>query len=468
MAALMPLLKRRIKLQCMLVFVYAVLLGVGALSFVATKTSFTPFLAVDELNTLFIAIMAVILLAVTIYGFDFFRRPEEQKQANRIWVYHLFLLLFVTSMLGILLSAHIGMLWVFIETSTLTSTMLICYHRSRQSYEAAWKYIFICSLGISFAFIGIVFLSLSAVGLDNSLSWTWLNANAGKLDSLWLKLSMPFLLLGIGTKMGLAPMHNWLPDAHSEAPSPISAALSATLLNAALLGILRVHKILINANLQEYSGRILIVMGFLSLFIPAVFIIRARNYKRMLAYSSVENMGIIAIGVGIGGPALFAALLHMIGHSLVKAAFFLTAGNIYSIYHSKRIRDIRGLLRADPLSGWLWLGGAVGICAFPPFVTFVSEFRLITTMMDNGAYVATGLFCLLLTIILGGMFKQIMVVISGPVSSDVGDGVSMLGPCGYLPQVLLLIAALALGLYLPEPVSDLLDSAVKFIGGMTL
>ncbi|MDD3117623.1 MAG: proton-conducting transporter membrane subunit [Victivallales bacterium] len=473
LAALMPGLRRRVMWQCRLVFAYAVGLAAAAVWFAVTGPEPGPasLLAVDDLSIWFLLIMAVVLVATTLYSCDFFRRPEEQETAERAWKYHVFLLLFVASMLGVLLSAHLGLLWVFVETSTLSSAMLVCYHPGRNSYEAAWKYIFICSIGISFAFIGIIFLSLSAAGLEHSsLSWDWLDSHAAQLNPFWLKTAMPLLLIGLGTKMGLAPMHNWLPDAHSEAPAPISATLSAALLNASCLGILRVHMILLRAGLGEYSRTILIVMGFLSLLVPAIFILRARNYKRMLAYSSVENMGIIAIGIGFGGAALFGALLHLAGHSLVKASFFLTSGNLYSIYHSKRIRDVHGIWRCDAMSAWLWLGGAVGICAFPPFVTFISEFNIMARMLQERAIVALLLFGLLLTVILGAMFKHVLGMVFGRpgfecgTDIDISDNASLLGPAAYLPQLVLLLAAVGLGLCLPDPVYHLMTKAVTFIG----
>ena len=206
------------------------------------------------------------------------------------------------------------------------------------------------------------------------MNYAILYENAQNFDTFWLKFAFVFIVFGFGAKMGLAPVHFWLPDAHSESPSPISALLSATLLNSAFLVIVRVFKILNIANCDDYARTLLMLMGFLSLFVTAVFIYHIKNYKRMLAYSSIENMGILAIGTALGGIAYYAVILHMIGHSLAKASFFLTSGNVLELFESKRTKSVRGLVRTDGISGWLWILSFLAICAFPTSMLFISEF----------------------------------------------------------------------------------------------
>jgi len=282
-------------------------------------------------------------------------------------------------------------------------------------------------------------------------------------------MAFPFMLVGFGTKMGLAPGHNWLPDAHSEAPSPISAMLSATLLNAAFIGILRLDILMGCCGLGHYSRTLLITMGVVSLFVSAVFIVRARNFKRMLAYSSIENMGLLALGAGIGGLGLFAAMLHMIGHSLSKAAFFLGSGNLYAIYHSKDISSVRGLLRRAPLSAWLWVASALALCAFPPFATFISKFMLLSTLIKQGHFVLLALVMLLLTVILYGLASNVFRMVFGeappeehahPMPIDAAHG---LGFSSTAPQIFLLGIAAVIGIYIPGPVLTLLQGAAEFL-----
>ncbi len=453
------------KLHIYLTLLYSVIHLAGAIYLMNYHESFSQYFKVDNLNTIFLLVFSVVFIAVAVYCISFFSQKEEQKHIERSWKYHVFLLLFVASVDGILLSSHIGLLWVFIEATTLFSAMLIYYYTGKSALEATWKYIFICSIGISFAFIGIILLSIGCIGGGGEIGLFWdsLNSNAKLINPFWLKMAFPFLLLGFGTKMGLAPMQNWLPDAYAESPSPATAIISATLVNAAFLGVLRVHKVMIMAGLGFYSNTLLLIMGFMSLLIPAVFILRSKNYKRMLAYSSVEHMWIVAIGASIGGVGLFAALLHMIGHSLIKAAFFLNSGNIFCLFHSKRIKDVTGLLNVSPANAWLWVASFVGICAFPPFVTFISELLIIKELLGK-SITLTIIFCGLLTAIIYGIAKNVISMIYGDPKYAETDQAAELSAAAYIPQVVLLGMAVWLGLYIPSFLLDLLNHAVKFMG----
>ena len=445
---------------------YAVVHLAASIYLAQSHESFSVYFEADNINTIFLLVLSVVFLAVAIYDIDFFSHKQEEKHIERSWKYHVFLLLFVASLDGILLSAHIGMLWVFLEASTLFSAMLVYYYTGKSALEATWKYIFICSIGISFAFIGIILLSIGCIGSSGGeikLFWDDLNNNARLINPFWLKMAFPFLLLGFGTKMGLAPMQNWLPDAYAESPSPATAIISATLVNAAFLGVLRVHKVMLMAGLGFYSNTLLLIMGFMSLLIPAVFILRSKNYKRMLAYSSVEHMGIVAIGTGLGGVGLFAALLHMIGHSLIKASFFLSSGNIYSLFNSKRIKDVTGMLKVSPANAWLWVAAFVGICAFPPFVTFISELLIIKELLGR-SIILTIIFCVLLTAIIYGIARNVISMISGEPKHAESDNDAGFSAAGYIPQIMLLGMAVMLGVYIPSFLIDMLNHAVKFMG----
>ena len=435
---------------------YAVLMTVCSILLYLNGGTFTPYFGVDPLNILFLLVMAVLFLAVSIYNIGYFRHSKIDAKSQT--EYTIYFLLFVCAMTGVIFSKHLGLLWVFIEATTLFSAPLIYVEKSKSSLEAAWKYIFICSIGISLAFVGIILLSIGTGHLD-SLFFSDLYANAGKLVPFWLKLSFPFILVGLGTKMGLAPVHAWLPDAHSEAPSPISALLSGALLNTALLGILRVFKLMSLANLDFYARNLLMVMALLSLLVSAIFILRTNNFKRMLAYSSIENMGIISLGIAIGGVGYYAAFLHVIAHSLTKGSFFMCAGNILHTFKTKEIDKTRGILRTNPITGWMWIMSFVAISAIPPFPSFISEFILIKGLFDKKYFPVAILFFFLLTLILYGMGKSVMRMSFGSKLEHVTAG--KISPLLYLPQVILLLFLLVMGLYMPGFIHSLLTEAAN-------
>ena len=403
--------------------------------------------------------MSLIFLAVAVYNNGYLKLESSSVKKKRHYSY--MVLLFVLSMTGAILSMNLGLTWVFIEGTTLASAYLIYFHKTKHSVEAAWKYVFICSIGIALAFVGIILLSV-ATGNLNSLYYSDLVANAQNFNQFWLKLSFVFILFGIGTKMGLAPVHFWLPDAHAEAPSPISALLSATLLNSAFLMILNVFDVMVLAGCDEFARIMMFTMGFLSLFVTAVFVYHINNYKRMLAYSSIENMGILIIGLALGGFAAAASIIHMIGHSLFKASFFLTSGNILHLYSTKKIKSTTGLIQADKKTGWLWIWSLIGIAAFPPSVLFISEFYMVRTMFSQHKYVLCIVFLLLLTIILYGLAKAVIKMSFSSLPSEkeinVKEAAKTLNWTMYVPQIVMLLVAFIMGIYMPEYLVNLIDA----------
>jgi hydrogenase-4 component F len=331
---------------------------------------------------------------------DFILRKEEEPYQKKSPLYHASLIGFVGAMDLAILSDNLGMVWVFIELSTLLSALLIAHHGSAHSLEATWKYVFICSVGIAFAFAGIVFLLIATGG---ELNMSILEFDKSKLFAV--KIALPFLIIGFGTKAGLAPVHNWLPDAHSEAPTPVSALLSASLLNSAILPIVRVILLTEGTRLENFAAVILMTMGFLSITVAAVFISHAYNFKRMLAYSSVENMGILAIAFAVNCKTGF--LLHMAGHSLIKCALFLTAGNILSLYGTKLVKDVKGMMRIHKPLAYIFMIGILAIMGFVPFVLFISEFMVVASLFAYSKFLCV-LFIVLLTIIMYGLGKNML------------------------------------------------------------
>ncbi|MBR3605455.1 MAG: hypothetical protein IKL52_05470, partial [Candidatus Gastranaerophilales bacterium] len=313
------------------------------------------------------------------------------------------------------------------------------------------------------AFVGIILLTI-ATGNLNSLNYSELINHAPSFSKFWLNISFVFILFGIGTKMGLAPVHFWLPDAHAEAPSPISALLSATLLNCAFLIILNVYKIMISSGSIAYARTLLLVMGFLSLFIASVFLYHSKNYKRMLAYSSIENMGILAIATSLGGVAYYALMLHLIGHSLIKASFFLTSGNVLELFETKRIKSTRALFLVDKKTSWLWVLSFLGICAFPPSVLFISEFLIVKTFLIQKHFALCALFLFLLTIILFAMGRVVIKMAYGEKTPEKFEravaNLSKLDITMYIPQIVLLTFAFILGIYIPKIVDITIISSL--------
>lgn len=419
---------------------------------------FLEYFRFDDIGLYFFAVMALVFAGVSVYSLFYFK--EHNLTAKQEAVYVIEILLFVVAMSGVILATHLALLWVFVEATTLTSALLIYFEKKKSSLEATWKYVYICSVGIALAFVGIILLSIGSESVG-SLFFSDLYQHASQINPFWLKLSFAFLFVGLGTKIGVAPIHAWLPDAHSEAPSPVSALLSGTLLNSAFLGLLRVQEILIRAHLEAFSNFILLLTGFLSLFVSAVFMLRIKNYKRMLAYSSVENMGIMFIGVGLGQPGLFAAMLHTFAHSLSKTSLFLTSGNILHDYKSKRVDDVRGLLKRDPATGWLWIVSVLSIIGIPPFPIFISKFFIIKAFWLNGESWLAVLFFLFIVIVTFGMGSTVFNMAFGDDPSD-GTGKIRSALSAYAPQIVLLVILLIVGINMPHQAFDLMNKAAGF------
>ena len=355
-------------------------------------------------------------------------------------------------------------MWIAIEATTLASAPLIYTHRTSASLEATWKYVLICSVGIAMALLGSVLITVSMdVGkVDGPVSFSALTAVAKSLDPMWLKAGFVFILVGYGTKMGLAPMHTWLPDAHSEAPSPASALLSGVLLNCAYLGILKTNNIMVAGGLGDFSGAILMVFGLISILAAATFILKQTEYKRMLAYSSIENMGIIAFGTGVGGLAAYGAIICLIHHSLIKSSLFLSAGNLLLGYGSRLIKGTGNLVNRMPRTFVAFFAGFAGVSGFPPFGIFIGELFIIVGTFRAGHYVAVGIFILSLCVIIAGFANQIL-----KISFDNSNATVQLteNPGMVWPQYTLLLTSLVLCLWVPDSLYQTIIHAVNAVGG---
>ncbi len=424
-------------------------------------------LAVDALGRIFLTLVSVLFVCAALYAIGYLR--HEAQRSNRTFVGCL--LGFLATMSLVTLSQHLGLLWVAVEGTTLASAPLIYFHHNQRSLEATWKYLLICSVGIALALLGTFFVALAGSdhgGGQLSLVVSELIRHAGRLHLPWLKGGFLFFLVGYGTKMGLAPFHTWLPDAHSEAPSPASALLSGALLNCAFLGILRLFQVCLAAGLASFVQELLVAFGLLSLFVAAVFIVGQSDYKRMLAYSSVEHMGILSLGVGLGGAGAYGAMLHAVNHSLTKALLFFVAGNILLAHGTKIAAEVRGVLHRLPVSGALLLGGFFAITGAPPFGLFLSEFTILNAAVNQGHMVVAVVYLALLAVVFLGMGAIVLPMAQGqPVPRTTGSSHAG-GESGLLvgAPLVLLVAVLVLGLYVPPGLKEALTHAAQLVGGV--
>lgn len=375
------------------------------------------------------------------------------------------LLLFLGTMSMVALADHPIVLWIAIEATTLVSAPLIFLGRSREALEATWKYVLICSVGIALALLGCFFItqSVNRVDIVTALTFSSLNAVAGSLDPLWLKIGFIFVVIGFGTKMGLAPMHTWLPDAHSEAPSPVSALLSGALLNCAMLGVYKVHTLMYLAGLGDFSANILIGLGLLSMLVAGVFIVRQQDYKRMLAYSSIENMGIIVFGIGIGGLALYGAMLHMIHHSLIKSSLFLSAGNILSGFGTKAVDKVGALAKLLPGTFLPFFAGFIGISGLPPFGLFISELFILVGAFETHHPVAALLFIGCLVLAVAGAAPIFAEMSFAGRGGEVRSGGGILRT---VPPYVLLFTSVVLSVWMPQSVHETIAATIVVLGGV--
>lgn len=377
------------------------------------------------------------------------------------------LLVCLSAMTLVTLSQHLGLLWIALEATTVTMAPLIYFNRNARSIEATWKYLLICSVGIAIALLGLFFLAYSTIVAKQEVTLLLgsLIADASSLHPGWRHAAFIFLLVGFGSKMGLAPLHTWKPDAYGEAPGLVGALLAGGLVNCALLALLRVYQIAAASTEGALFQEVLLGMGLVSMAFAAVFMAKQSDMKRMLAYSSVEHVGIIAVALGLGKGALFGALLHMINNALTKGVLFLSSGNIHRAYDSKSTESVRGALKRTPWSGALFLAAFLAITGSPPFGPFVSEFLIVSSAFVQKSYWVGGLFLLFLAMIFIGMASTVLPMVLGKMPRHMEKTPYRDSVHTVLPPFLLMGMILMLGVWIPAPLHDLLSEAAVMLGG---
>lgn len=422
---------------------------------------------VDAFNVFLVALTAFVGLTTALFSRPYMRVEVAHGRlgSGRLRLYHSMYQLFTGTMLLALTTNNLGLLWVAMEAATLSTVLLVTLYRTPASLEAGWKYFILCGVGIAQALFGTMLLYFAAEHAVGSagvtaLLWTHLDAMKGELEPTVLSLAFVFLLVGYGTKVGLAPLHNWLPDAHAEGPTPISAVLSGLLLNVAIYAIVRC-KILVEGSLHSaLPSQMMMGFGLLSMLLAAFFLWRQRDIKRLFAYSSIEHMGIVTFAFGMGGPvANFAALLHMTVHSLTKSAIFYAVGHAAQKSGSQLIENIRGLVTISPTIGWGLMLGALAILGMPPFGVFASEFLVLTTAMKQQPW-ATPILLLALGLAFAAIFGKVQPMVFGDTEAK-----RLPHPPALLPVFVHLAIVLMLGLWIPPYLAAWYHDAARLIGG---
>ncbi len=420
----------------------------------------------DSTAALFVLLTTVVVVSALVHAVGFFDREQSSEHPpsrRSIREFYFFTALFLLSMYAVVTADNLGFLWISIEATTLLSAPLVYYHRSGTALEATWKYLIVCSVGIAFAFFGsaLIFAASQRVPAlsGGTLSISTLSSHATVMSPGLLRIGFVFILLGYGTKAGLFPLHNWLPDAHSEAPAPASAMLSGALLNCALVALWRTSGLLVRAGEESFIHATLLPLGVATVVASSLFLLRQRDLKRMLAYSSMENLGLMAVAIALASGSGFA--LQAANHSLVKAALFLLAGNLLQQYGSKRIRDIRGELTSRPTQALIFLAAVLAVAGSPPFGSFLAEWQILSVAFRNGQYLVAGTVLVALAI----AFIALLNVTAGMVfgeRAEIDKGTDERSSPGFIwvPAVML-AASLVLGVALLPGILSLTEGLAR-------
>jgi len=420
------------------------------------------YVIIDRAAAWVVLCTSIVYFLASIYSVGYMRMLAEDERLYRF--YALFAGFALTTLVGPLMNS-VGIYWIAIELTTLVSTFLVAFERVAESMEAAWKYIMVVSAGISLALLGTILFYWNGtfvLGPTYQMTWSVLSTAAPKMNPVLLILAFLLVLVGYGTKVGLAPMHSWLPDAHSESPAPVSAMLSGALLNTAMIGIVRFLGITRAANLGDLPQLVLVAFGAFSLFIGALFIVRQQGIKRLMAYSSIEHMGVVALGFGFGGAlGVAGALYHMLNHSLNKSLMFFGAGNMMRAYGTKEILEITGVNRFFPTQGALWLAGAIAITGAPPFGLFLSEFTIMRAGLKPSYSWAVYVMAVLLIVIFVGFMNHFRSMYYGETTPEAAPVRTRLSAWCAVPMWLSFAPLLVLGLWWPAGVWTYLTSIAQ-------
>ncbi len=425
----------------------------------------------DALTVVFLLLIGLLSVAASVASIGWMDQElaAGELRKERVRYYYALVQAFIATMLVTVLADNLGVLWIAMEGTTITSALLVGFHGHKQGLEAAWKYIIVTTIGISFGLFGTVLVYGAAAHAQGgvysgAMNWSSIVAVSRRLDPGIVRIGFIFVMVGYGTKAGLAPVHMWLPDAHSQAPTPVSALLSGALIKCALYGILRFHTIACNACGPDFSQTLWLVFGLVSVVVATPFILVQNDLKRLLGYHSVEHVGIIALGLGFGGRVgTIGALLHVINHGVTKALTFLVAGDAIARFGSRDMRMIKGYLGIAPWAGTLLLMGALSLAGMPPFSIFVSELMIVRAGLGSHHFVAIAVFLLMVVIIFAGLIHHAGQMVFGVAPEGLVRGREARWPL--FGMLLLTSAMVLLGIYMPPGLNRMLERATEVVLG---
>lgn len=448
----------------------AVWLGAGVLAR-GTVEAFGGFLRADALSALVVAATAFVALACGIYGVGYLREEElaGRISARLLHRYYVLTPIFVGTMMAVPLVNNLGLLWVAIESATLASVLLVRFYNQKSSLEAAWKYIIIGSAGIALALFGTVLTYFAAVQVigehaEGGFNWSVLIAVADRCQPAAIRLGFVLVLVGYGTKAGLVPMHTWKPDAYAEAPVPAAALLGAAFINCAIYGIMRFTMLATKCLGPEYTGHLLVLFGVASILVAAPFVLVQRNFRRLLAYSSIDHAGIMVAALGFGGKlGALGAVLHMLFHTVAKPLMFFCAGNVQQHYGTPYLRKVTGVVHTLPWTGVLFLLATFAITGMPPFSLFQSEFTTLSAALAADRAWSAGLFVAGIVTIFAGFLVHMSKLSLGTPLEGAPRGVE--GPWKLAAMIFVAAPVVVLGVVMPAPLYELVHRAAMMIAG---
>ena len=454
---------RNEKVNYFLVILFALLQsGFTIFACYSYKTSALHYFTFDSLGLLLLMTLSVITIPALFHSYLYIKRHDETPQSRAI--YFAAIVFLIASITMAYLANHIAVIWIFTEMTTLSASMLIYHHRNKLALEGTWKYVFICAISITFVFIGILFLSLSLQHAGSSdLSFSNLMTYRDQLNPFWLRLAFLFIFTGFTAKLGLVPMYTAGIDAKDKAPAPAGALLASVLMNLGFVGIFRFYTIVAHTSLFQWANLIIFIAAFLSIFVATVYMTKVTNIKRMLAYSGIEHMGIVMLGLAAGGVGYYAAILHIILHAFVKSGIFFQYNQLYRTFQSKSIQHVGNYFKYNPAGAIVLLIGFISATAMPPSGLFVSEFLIFRSLFEGNHIILLVLVLLLLTIVIWAFGKNILKILFLPVAGMDETKIPKISPWESVTQYALMFTAIWLGLNPPSIFVELIKDAIKIL-----
>jgi len=422
--------------------------------------NYPDYFRADSLGLIFLTLLTIISVTTIIQSFVYLEKRNDTI-AHRSY-YFASMVIFISSMTGVFMSNHIGVMWIFAEATTLSIALLIYHERTHEAIEATWKYIFISTLGLSFSFIGILLFDISISGFHSALfTFSDLqNVFISIQNKMMLQLAFILIVIGFSVKMGVFPLHTVCIDAHSVAPSPVSAMVSTSLMNVGFVAIFRFYIMLSHSSIFNWMNHVLLIIGFLSILFAAIYLVKVKNFKRLIAYSSIENMGIVAIAIAVGGIAWFAAILHLVIHTFVKSGIFYQMAQIIRFYKTKKVYLIGRYFHVNPIGGIVMIFAFIILSGIPPSGFFFTEFMIFSSMFSGGYAIVAGLVMVLLCFIIYTLAKYFFKTLFGPVEIETINSSKKISKWESVPQLILLVLTLVISIYPPPFLLDMIQDAI--------